>query len=275
MGEAAPAGAPVTIPQVEASQPGNLVQAGAEMGQKATALGTQIEQHQKGLQTLHAGWQGSASDAAQAKSTATVQRMRQLQEALTRTQTIMQEGGGQLAQTRTSLLQTVSGLTAQGWQVGPDGSVSVRPGSTLEKYGKTSPANAMRLQALAASNAVNVKTILANFDTTDRRLSQNLRGAVSALDSPMQTFGPGGVPAPQSPKDTGPQIPQGKDATEVKKWWEALSEDDRKRLLREQPEKLGNLNGIPVADRSIANKAVMDATSPAWKMPRRLCHSRK
>lgn len=259
MADAAPAGAPVTIPQVEASQPGNLVQAGAEMGQKAAALSTQIEQHQKGLQTLHAGWQGSASEAAQAKSTATVQRMQQLQEALTRTQTIMQEGGGRLAQTRTSLMQAVTSLTAQGWQVGPDGSVSVRPGSTLEQYGKISPANAAQLQALAASNAATVKTMLANFDTADRRLGQNLRGAVSALDSPMQTFGPGGIPAPENPKDTGPQIPEGKDPKEVKKWWDGLSKEDRERLLREQPEKLGNLNGIPVADRSTANKAVMDA----------------
>ena len=43
----------------------------------------------------------------------------------------------------------------------------------------------------------------------------------------------------------------------MKCWWDSLSEADRQRVLREHPEQIGNLNGIPVDARSQANQAVM------------------
>jgi hypothetical protein len=82
-------------------------------------------------------------------------------------------------------------------QVGPDGTVSVRPGSPLDRYAKVSPVNAMKLQRLAATNSATVKTLLAGFDTTDRQLSQNLRNAVTGL------LGNG----PLSPQTDGPKTP--------------------------------------------------------------------
>lgn len=51
------------------------------------------------------------------------------------------------------------------------------------------------------------------------------------------------------PPNTGPQ--------DVHKWWTALSEEERQRLIAEHPKDLGNLNGVPVGARSDVNKAVM------------------
>jgi pimeloyl-ACP methyl ester carboxylesterase len=115
----------------------------------------------------------------------------------------------------------------------------------------------MQVQQLAAASSTTVKTLLASFDTADRQLGQRLRSAVTALNGKPQNFW-GGGPLPQTPPDTGPKIPEGKNPDEVKKWWDSLSQADRDRLLREQPEKLGNLNGIPVEDRSKANIEVMN-----------------
>lgn len=59
--------------------------------------------------------------------------------------------------------------------------------------------------------------------------------------------------------DQGPQIPNGKDPKEVKRWWDSLGKAQQDQLLHDHPDKFGNLNGIPVEARSTANKAVMQA----------------
>jgi pimeloyl-ACP methyl ester carboxylesterase len=183
--------------------------------------------------------------------------MQQIHDALNKAQTVLQQGGSTLAQTRTIVLQTVSQLSGQGWQVAADGTVSVRPGSPLDQYAKFSPVNAMKLQQLAATNSVTLKAFLASFDTTDRAVSQNLRTAVGGLNGSPAQFGIGGPPPEAPPYDTGAEIPVGKDPKEVNQWWKSLSDDKRKQLLDTWPEKLGNLDGIPVRDRSTANEAVM------------------
>ncbi|MDV3123349.1 alpha/beta hydrolase [Mycobacterium sp. 21AC1] len=250
---------------MQASRPETLTASATELGQKASALATQIDSHRANIDGLRSGWQGGASDAAIAKAQPTLARMQQIHEALTRAQTALQDGGTALSQTRTSLIGAVDQLKTQGWQVAPDGTVSVRPGSPLDQYAKISPANAMKLQQLAATNSLNVKTQLASFDTTDRQLNQNLRGAVGGLDSAPQKFGPGGTPLPQAPYDTGSEIPVGKDPKDVKEWWKALPQDKKDQLLRDWPDKLGNLNGIPVVDRDKANRTIMqqDIDRPA------------
>lgn len=249
---------PVTIPQVEAANPDSLTQSGTAIGQSASGLNERISQQQTTLNTLKSGWQGSASDAAIAKATPTLQQMQQMHESMTKLQATLQQGGTALAQSRTNVLQTVDQLRQQGWQVGPDGTVSVRPGSPLDKYTKTSQVNAMQVQQLAVTNSTTMKTLLAAFDTADRQLGQSMRNAVAALDGKPSTLWGGVGDIPQTPPQTGPKIPEGKSPEEVKKWWDALSQGDKDRLLREQPDKLGNLNGIPVEDRSKANIEVMN-----------------
>jgi uncharacterized protein YukE len=249
---------PVTILQVEASRPEGLTQAGTQIGQSASGLKNRIGQQRATLDTLRTEWQGTASDAAVAKAAPTLEQMQRMHDAMTRLQATLQDGGTELTQTRTSVLQTVGQLQQQSWHVGPDGGVSVRPGSPLDQYAKLSPANAMQVLQLAAANSTTMKTLLASFDTADRQLGQNVRSAVTGLDGASLTFGAGGVPLPQTPADTGPKIPEGKDPEEVKRWWDSLSQAERDQLLREQPEKLGNLNGIPVEARSEANIAVME-----------------
>lgn len=194
---------PVTTSQVEGSWPSALVQSAEELGTKASRLSSQLDKQRATLDGLRNGWEGPASEAALAKAAPTLQRMQQIHAAMTQVQRDLNDSGTQLAQTRLTLVETVSRLNAQGWQISPDGSVSVRPGSALERYAETSPVNAMRLRQLAASNSMTVKTLLADFDTEDRRLSQRLRTAVTGLGSPaLQLFD-----APLSPHTDGPGIP--------------------------------------------------------------------
>ena len=145
------------------------------------------------------------------------------------------------------MLQTVNQLSGQGWQVAPDGTVSVRPGSPLDQYAKISPTNAMKLQQLAATNSVIVKALLASFDTTDRAVSQNLRAAVGGLDSRRRSSASGG-PIPR-PRRTTPVRRSRREEPGGGEEVVGLQQGQHERLLRDWPEKLGNLDGIPVADR--------------------------
>jgi uncharacterized protein YukE len=249
----------VTIPQVEASRPEGLTQSATDLGQKASGLASQIETQKATLDGLRNTWHGTASDAAIAQTQTTLRRMQRMHDAMTKAQSVMQQGGTALTQTRAMVLQTVGSLSGQGWQVAPDGAVSVRPGSPLDEFAKISPSNAMKVQQLAATNSVIVKAQLAAFDTTDRAVNQNLRTAVGDLDGAPSFVGPGGISAPEAPPyDTGAEIPVGKSPEEVKKWWDTLSREKKDQLLHDWPDKLGNLDGVPVAERHTANHTIME-----------------
>jgi hypothetical protein len=63
---------------------------------------------------------------------------------------------------------------------------------------------------------------------------------------------------PPGPDRPPPQIPTNNvDPKKVKRWWGSLSPEEQSRLLRDYPDKLGNLNGVLVVDRDHANRAVM------------------
>lgn len=173
----------VTIAQVESSQPDALTRAGDQMGTAASTYQAQIERQQANLARLTSGWQGTASAAAVADGQKTLAQMRDVHDALVKAQGPLQAGGAQLTQIRAAVLQTTAQLEGQGWQVAPDGTVSVRPGSMLDRYAQISIVNALRVRALAARNTVLVKTLLAEFDAADQRTDQAVRQAFAGLNS--------------------------------------------------------------------------------------------
>ena len=189
----------VTLQQVQTSRPEGLTESATALGAKASGLATQIDGQRGTLDRLRASWHGTASDAALAKATPTLLRMQRIHQSMTAAQSVLQTGGDQLTQTRANVLRTVDQLTAQGWQIAADGTVSVRPGGPLDQFAKMGPINALKVQQLAATNSAAVKTLLAGFDATDRQLGQGLRNAVTGLDYPTQNL-IGDVPlTPQIP----------------------------------------------------------------------------
>ncbi|MUL83108.1 MULTISPECIES: alpha/beta hydrolase [unclassified Mycolicibacterium] len=246
----------VTIPQVEASRPEALTQSAAELDRSANNLADQINRQRAMVDSLRAGWEGSASAAAIASAEKSLQRMERMKEAISRAQAVLQAGGSQLSERRSQLLGAVNQLRGQGWQVSPDGTVSVRPGSMLAAFARLSPANAMVLQSLAAKNSAALKAMLAQFDAADRQVSEQLRATTTGLGSPSSPPGSGG-PAPGKAGQDDVKIPDTKDPNEIDRWWNSLTDDQRQKLLKEHPEKLGNLNGIPVQPRDQANREMM------------------
>lgn len=248
-----------SIPEVEASRPDQLLHAASVVGNSASELSDRIEVQRGNLARLRDGWQGTAADAAVAKARPTLDRMQTAHDALQKLTAALQTGGDQLTQSRTAVLRAVDQLTQQGWQVAADGTVSARPGGALDRFARISPVNEMKVWQLAAADSVAVKTHLAQFTTADGVTGQRIRDAVAGLDGGPLTAGPVG-PVPQAPApEDEPKIPDDKDPTKVKQWWESLTDEQRRRLAQQHPEVVGNLNGVPIVDRSAVNKAVMQA----------------
>jgi hypothetical protein len=94
--------------------------------------------------------------------------------------------------------------------------------------------------ALAAAYSALLKKLLDTFDAVDR-----------ATASALTTEGvPQAPPHPSTPrvpdKRTDPRL--------VKEWWDSLSPEERQWLADDEPGRIGNLNGIPVAIRDYANR---------------------
>ncbi|MEV0671243.1 alpha/beta hydrolase [Mycobacterium sp. NPDC050441] len=196
----------VTIAQVQASQPEALTRAAGQMGVAAATYQAQIEKQQANLAKLASGWQGTASDAAIADGLKTFTQMQRVHDAMVKVQDPLQAGGAQLTQQRTSVLQTTAQLEGQGWQVAPDGTVTVRPGSALDRYAQLSTVNVLMVRALAARNTAALKKLLAEFDATDQETDQAVQQAVAGLDSTQGTQG--GCAVPLIGDKAGDRIPR-------------------------------------------------------------------
>ncbi|WP_372517161.1 WXG100 family type VII secretion target [Mycolicibacterium frederiksbergense] len=234
--------------QVEAANPEAVVRSGADIGDRATALAAQIDQQQATIDKLRSGWSGTSADAAIASATASLQRMQRLHDALTGLQSPLQDGGTDLVQQRSRIVSTVDQLRGQGWQVADDGTVSIRPGSVLDAFARLSPLNRMMLQALAAKASLELKTLLAQFETTDNKVGQQIRAAAAALSGPA---------AKESPAPTGPKALvdrlAGMTPDERAAFLAELSPETVHEMVLADPQVMGNTDGVPFDTRIEAN----------------------
>lgn len=90
------------------------------------------------------------------------------------------------------------------------------------------------------------------------RLDRLLAEAEAVDDELARAVGAAGGALPAATARTG--VPaSGADPEDVRRWWESLGPAEQDRLLAARPVDLGNLDGIPVAARDRANRAVLAA----------------
>lgn len=211
--------------------------AASQLGAKIAQLDSAIAGERQVIAALRGSWSGTAADAAIARAESHIAKMQRLRGGLLACQAAMQRGGAQLSATRTGLLSLVAGLRALGWQVADDGTCTAPPFLPPVFTG------------LALAWSAIIKKLLALYDEIDRDTAQAVRAAVTGPASPQP---PPGAPAL-------PQIPAaGSTPEDVKKWWDALPQEQRDRYVAEHPAELGNLNGIPAEIRDKVNHAVMN-----------------
>ncbi|MCV7121687.1 putative alpha/beta hydrolase [Mycobacterium lacus] len=135
----------------------------------------------------------------------------------------------------------------------------------LEKDARLTAAERSELDALISTleqDAIDdTKSTLGQLESIRNGYSDYLERSLTTLRT--DGYDPAaiqGLDAPESPLKPEEPIqipPSGTSAEDVHKWWTSLTPEERQRLLAEQPEQIGNLNGVPVSARSDANIAVM------------------
>ena len=220
-----------TISLVAGSQPEGMIAAAARLTASIASVEAQVAAQRAALAQLASGWRGDAATAALVRAEKDLQRLLQLQVRLQAIQSALNSGGTQMSSLRTHILSTAAQATALGGLVSDDG--SVQPTGVGD----------LMTPAMAAAYTALLKKLLETFDAVDRATASALTTAA----------------APQAPpRPSAPKIPEmGTDPQQVKQWWESLRPQEQQLLSDEEPERLGNLNGIPVATRDYANRRVM------------------
>ena len=120
----------------------------------------------------------------------------------------------------------------------------------LEKDVHLTAADRSALDALVVSleqQAIDeAKSALGQLQSLRNSYSQCLQKAALRTESPAKPQEPTRIP----PTTTRPE--------DVKKWWDALSQEQKDGLIAQHPRELGNLNGINAAIRDTVNRAVMN-----------------
>lgn len=123
---------------------------------------------------------GNAGDEAQNRSDEIVVKLEQLTAELNRLGEALDQAKSRFTNSRSQVLECVAKLEGQGWGVADDGTVSLVPGSPLAGYAKISPTNDMHVRQLAAEHTVNLKTLLAQFESDDVSVAAQIRAAAAA-----------------------------------------------------------------------------------------------
>ncbi|MEV2218255.1 alpha/beta hydrolase [Nocardia vinacea] len=121
---------------------------------------------------------------------------------------------------------------------------------TFPRFGRAD-IQAMRRQQLQLIK----KTAVAAVAATYRQMKGAVASYENRLDAWMKELEKTGYLPPVQLEDAASNT----DPKAVYKWWTLLTPAERQALIAEHPDVIGNLNGIPVADRSAANMQVMNA----------------
>lgn len=222
--------------------------------------------HQGAMRPGGTVWEGEAADAAAEQTFADLVTVRGASDRLTEAAGIASRGADQLLYLKRSALAAIDDARADGFVVGEDLSVSddsVLPvGPLLAARQALAEEHAAEIHARAAALSLADHVVAANISAALAPLAevvfddaQEWTGTVHALDFKQS---PGDRPRPgDTPYKTDAEIPVGEDPAEVKRWWDGLPQDRKDELLRDWPEQIGALDGVPVADRSTANTTVM------------------
>lgn len=150
-------------------------------------------------------------------------------------QALTQHGNG-LAELRAHAENLIDEARRASVIVSPDGSMTMEPGHANEWTGRAMSTLVRQMDELLNQAA--------DLDTrTAKIIADNT--AVAA-----------GTPAARVDRTMVPS--KGGDPAAVKQWWDSLSTAQRRYVLAEYPELIGGLDGVPIADRDVANRIMLD-----------------
>lgn len=209
----------VTIPTILASRPAGLIDAAQLAQQQAQTAVDQLDQGRNALADMRKGWDSAASDAASANAERAFASHRKIVDALHDMHAALQRGGDQMSATRTDVADIVGKIQPFGFEVADDGTVSIAPGSRADEMASRSPVFARQMQMLEMQYSIDLKRLIAEFDTQDNTLANALQQATGDLDlkeiARMGRAEEGKPSADDTKKDASSPAEPGKDADQT------------------------------------------------------------
>lgn len=200
------------------------------------------------------GWESSAADAARGKITSTTANVLDDAAVIGAVQQLAGETGTAVAKLQSELADVRADVAAQGGflQLADNGDVTI-----------TGPADVQeQLKPLAENIASRARALIHQAEDIDADCAEvfghledgdiTARGATDFTSAQEMGRDQSGLSAPYPPDGEG-VTPQ--DATS---WWNALSEEEQKKVIAEHPDWIGKRDGVPVPARSQANIPVLE-----------------
>jgi hypothetical protein len=220
----------VTVAELVAADTARLGRTAQDWHALARALGDRAADLDRQVDALRRVWSGPAADAATAHLTALCTELDAAAPALYGIEQAVTEHADTVARAQDMAVCARRYAGCYRITVAPDGT------ATLDRTGEKPDAG-----DLAAADTVtsDLHRALALAEGSDRSCAARLG-----------PFSPS-VPGP------APGVPTSRDPVHVADWWHGLSPAQRRALIDDRPALVGNLDGVPAADRDLANRATL------------------
>ena len=235
-----------TVAQAESWNPDALRETADDWDAAADDLRTRIDAAVRAIDGSRDFWSGSAAEAARGHG-ATISASGAFATGCLITAAVAaRDGAAQMGSARSDLLAVLSAARADGFRVADDGAVTL---------GGVAPAGLADRRQRAATTDVLTARIVAALDrlgAADTDCASDIIEALNPKHAPKaQTTPAGAWPVPLSDVVAGwSAIGQDRIANQI----EAMTPDQRQRLIDEFPKQVGNTDGVPWDMRAAANR---------------------
>ena len=218
----------ITWGDVRRWNPARLAAAVDALGERAAKLA--VANDDADAMTRFGSWQGTSADAATARGTALAAELRQLTIDVTAVRRGVSDAQAGVERVSSAARELDDFASRNGMRIDDGGAVSGEPERQAEVADRVG-----QILAEAAEVDADLTVVLNRASEGESGSGGTVALAMAASSSPK----PNGTPA------------------ENRAWWDGLSDSAQASVLRDNPDLIRNLDGIPVVDRDAANRAVL------------------
>ncbi len=240
-----------TVAQVQAWRPDALTELADEWDSAAGRLQTRAEEIDAAAAGGAEAFRGATAGAAQQALAATTAELRRVCRTLVLAAAEARDAAVAVASARDRVLGVVDDVRREGCRIDEDATVlpAAHPTALLVACsgGSDSAARAM-LEARARELTRALRSALARLNTVDVEAARAIDGAFAAAQPAPAGVRPAGVAG--DPVMNWPRMSQDSIAAQVA----AMSPADRRQLIEQAPQAVGNTDGVPWETRIAANR---------------------
>lgn len=244
----------VTLPQLLAANPGGFRQAADGWRALAEDVDNAAEEFIRSTRDIAYAWpSGPASTAAQEKIARLKAQVCNAYNPARRIYEALRHHGDAVEDLQEQARNLIDAVQRAGF------TVDTATGQVSSRIPATDSTAAQNQMSIMQGYADQLASLLQQARTLDDSTSNVI--TVNMPDGP-DGFGTSQLP-PLSLQDL--QSMRGRDPRDINAWWSSLTPMQQEQAISDYPELVGALNGIPVTDRDVANRIVLDRDITAMR----------